>query len=250
MTDLDGYERERWWANDEVGTTVYRLTKPGAPTLFLKTGRGLADEAERLRWASGRLPVPEVVAFRSGEPDDLVTLALPGGGHDRRREPDTARATRRLAEAWRLVHSLPVAECPFDTTTDTLPERAAMRTERLPAFEVWDPFSESYRTASDICRELTTTRPPPEAVVVVHGDASVPNALIADGVLIGIVDLGMLGRGDPWWDISACLGSMSRTDNALGHEGDTFFEAYGMEPDPERERWFRLLYRLQFDLPA
>jgi hypothetical protein len=40
---------------------------------------------------------------------------------------------------------------------------------------------------------------------------------------------------------------MAREDNALGHVRDRFLAAYRVEPDAARERWFRLLYRLQWD---
>jgi aminoglycoside phosphotransferase len=239
--DLDSYEWTPWWANPEAESTTHRLTRAGAPTLFVKQGPDLDAEHERLLWCAGRLPVPEVVSF---EPGRLVTVALRGqGAHDRGHEPDTARAASALAEAWRLVHDLPVDECPFDTTTDTLLARSAVDVD----FEVWDVDEQRMRPAGDVLDELLATRPTTADLVVVHGDASVPNALIEDGVLTGIVDVGHLGVGDRWWDLSACLASMSREDNALGHERDAFLAAYGVAPDPERERWFRLLYRLQWD---
>jgi aminoglycoside phosphotransferase len=246
--DLVGYEWDPWWHNDEEGTVVHRLTAPDRTTLFVKEAPAatLAAEHQRMAWCAGRLPVPEIVSFDGAR---LVTVALPGAGaHDRMATPDTAIAVGVLAEAWRLVHAVPVGDCPFDSTTATMLDRAGAHADVRP-YDVWDPFAGRHRAAATVIAELVAGEPDPLGPVVIHGDTAVPNALVADGRLTGIVDLAALGVGDPWFDLSACLGSMGRPDNGLAHERDRFLDAYGAEPDAERERWFRLLYRLHFDAP-
>lgn len=110
--------------------------------------------------------------------------------------------------------------------------------------EVWDEDRGVMRSAAEVFDELVATRPRPAELVVVHGDASTPNFVIDHGRLTGVVDLGDLGIGDPWFDLATCLKSMRRPGNGLAHEQDRFLEAYGVEPDPVRERWHRLLYAL------
>lgn len=62
------------------GAEVYRLVAPGKPTLFVKEAlTNLHEEAARLGWLRGKLPVPEVVHFCENEHGSvLVTTAVPG----------------------------------------------------------------------------------------------------------------------------------------------------------------------------
>jgi kanamycin kinase len=115
-----------------------------------------------------------------------------------------------LARGLRLIHALPVADCPFDFRQEAA---------------------------------LAHARPDDERPVVCHGDYCTPNILLdPDFEPVGFVDLAELGMADPWWDLAAATWSVSWN---LGEEwGDRFLTAYGVEPDPERLRWYRLLYDL------
>lgn len=250
--DFTGYESERWWGNPEIPTTVHRLVHPTRPWLFVKEAPSLRGEYERLLWCQGRLPVPEVVDFeQSADGDRLVTTAIDGcAAHDRGALPNKTEVAGVLAAAWRTVHEVEADECPFDSTPTSLLHEVCDRLVGNEDMPIWDGERRSQRSASDVYEELVDSIPPDEAPILVHGDASVPNVIVRDGQLAGIVDVGLLGRGDRWWDLSACLGSMSREDNDLGSERDTFMSSYGVAPDLERERWNRLLYRLVFDLPT
>jgi aminoglycoside phosphotransferase len=250
--DLEGYGDEYWWGNPEIPTSVHRLTHPTRPTLFVKHAPSLRREYERLLWCQGRLPVPEVVDFEHGATGDrLVTVAIDGvAAHDRAALPDKDIAAKALAMAWRAVHELDVDDCPFDSTPESLIDDVRERLAGSEDVAIWDADRLDYRPARDIYEELIASVVPAEPTVVVHGDASVPNVLVRDGNVAGIVDLGLLGRGDRWWDLTACLGSMARDDNGLSAERDLFMRTYGRARDLERERWYRLLYRLVFDLPA
>ena len=64
--------------------------------------------------------------------------------------------------------------------------------------------------------------------------------LLIDRDVSGYVDLGELGVADRWWDISVAAWSV--TWNLGPGLEDRFFEAYGIAPDPERIRYYRLLY--------
>ena len=236
-----GYTPELCWANEWAKSSVYRLTAPDEPTLYLKQGPNLAGEHDRFRWCSGRLPVPEVRAFLSGDLDSMVTVGLPGSGaHDRSAEPDTAAVAEALAEAWRAVHALPVDECPFDASTDAL-LAAAEEAVRMGRDDVWDRELRVMRPATEVWSEIERSIPDPDRPAVVHGDACVPNAIVEGGRLTGVVDVGDLGVGDPWLDLSLCVWSMARPGNGLAHEKDRFLHAYGADPRDPRLRWFQLV---------
>ena len=58
----------------------------------------------------------------------------------------------------------------------------------------------------------------------------------------GFVDLGELGAADRWWDVA--VGAWSVGWNFGVELEPLFYESYGIEPDPGRIRFFRLLYDL------
>jgi kanamycin kinase len=90
--------------------------------------------------------------------------------------------------------------------------------------------------------QLRETRPADEDLVVCHGDYCPPNMLVEGRRVTGYVDLGELGVADRWWDVA--VGAWSAGWN-FGEEHEArFYEGYGIEPDPERIRFYRLLYDL------
>lgn len=167
----------------------------------------LLAEETRLRWAGGYLAVPRVL---SSGPGWLHTAALPG-----RSAVDpywTARpvtAVRAIGAGLRIMHdALPVATCPFGR----------------PA---WVPAD----------------APPPDRLVVCHGDACAPNTLLADdGTWAAHVDLGALGVADRWADLAVATWS-TQWNYGPGWE-EPLLEAYGVEADPERTTYYRLLWEL------
>jgi streptomycin 3"-kinase len=77
--------------------------------------------------------------------------------------------------------------------------------------------------------------------VVCHGDLTLPNVLVDPGTarVTGLVDLGRLGRADPYADLALLLATARET---WGDDGDrraaaVLGERYGIEPDPDRLRF-------------
>jgi kanamycin kinase len=148
----------------------------------------------------------------------LVTAALPGdcavGDTWRARRPEAIRA---IAAGLRAIHAIPIDDFPPDWTT-----------------QVW------------VGRRPESLGPPPPLndPVVVHGDACAPNTLISlAGEWVGHVDFGDLAIGDRWADLA--IASLSLDWNfGEGHQ-DELFQAYGIEPDDERLRYYRALWHLE-----
>jgi aminoglycoside phosphotransferase len=85
--------------------------------------------------------------------------------------------------------------------------------------------------------------PTADHLVVCHGDACAPNTLIADnGRWSGHVDLGDLGVADRWADLAVATWS-TEWNYGPGWE-ELLLDAYGIEPDAERTRYYRLLWEL------
>ncbi len=80
--------------------------------------------------------------------------------------------------------------------------------------------------------------------VLVHGDACAPNTLLSiGGDWTGNVDFGDLASGDRWADLA--IASLSLDWNfGEGHQQE-FFDAYGIAPDEERIRYYRILWELE-----
>ena len=210
-----GRVAELVWRN-ELGGLTFRIG-----TAFVKwnpptTGVDLDRERIRLEWLAGRHPAPTVLDHgRDGDAQWLMTAALPGESAvgDRWRA-QRSEAIRAIAAGLRALHAIPADDFPVAWTG-----------------EVWVG-----RTPPGL-----GPRPPVEEPVLVHGDACAPNTLVSsDGQWVGNVDFGDLAVGDRWADLA--VASMSLDWNfGEGHQRE-LFDAYGIEPDPQRIVYYRALW--------
>ncbi|MDH6141418.1 aminoglycoside phosphotransferase [Kitasatospora sp. GP30] len=191
------------------------------------SGLDLGAEAVRLGWAGRFAVVPRVLGEGAdGGGSWLVTAGLPGtmAVADRwKQEPATA--VRAIGEGLRRLHEeLPVGDCPFEWSAEQRVARARGGSGTV---------EEALAALADI--------PPVDRLVVCHGDACAPNTLIGDdGHCTGHVDLGALGVADRWADLAVATWS-TVWNYGPGWE-EPLLEAYGVEPDQERIRYYRLLW--------
>ncbi len=245
------WEAHTEWATEVVYApylyATWRLTSPEGHVRYVKTAfdgvyPSLAEERDRMVWARQHLPVPEVVSYGVDEGVEwLETIALPG--LDATKLTDEPEAVvRALGEGLRRFHEAPTRDCPFDFTLDAALAHCISRVEA--GTETWDMLHSDFKdhTPQTALEELRATRPPSEDVVVCHGDYCFPNMLLEDGVVTGFLDLGELGLADRWWDIA--VGGWSVTWNVDPVWEPLFYEAYGIERDEERIRFYRLMYDL------
>jgi kanamycin kinase len=237
------------WEN-QFGGLTFEVTGP-ADRCFVKwspAGSGIDPEAEpaRLRWAAPYTRVPHVrQAGWDGDGAWLVTEALPGrSAVDERWRRAPARAVAAMGEGLRAFHdSLPPASCPFTWTTEDRLEAVNRRASAgLLRPASW--HREHRALTVDQALALLAAPPPLDSnVVVCHGDACAPNTLVGDdGRCTGHVDLGSLGTGDRWADLAIATWS-TQWNFGPGWEG-RLLSAYGVEPDPDRTAYFRLLWDL------
>lgn len=208
------------------------------------SGIDLAEEAARLRWAASFTTVPRVLGVGADEVGHwLVTAGLPGENAiaDRwKRNP--APAVAAIGAGLRAFHdALPVAECPFSWSIE---DRLADIRRRASAGQI-DPraWRRDSLTGMDQVLGFLMDAPPIEKYVVCHGDTCAPNTLVTDdGRCSGHVDLGSLGVADRWADLAIATWS-TEWNYGPGWE-DPLLDAYGIDPDPRRTRYHRLLWDL------
>lgn len=213
-----------------------------AETDDVESDHPLARECARLRWLRGRVPVPEVAVFTEDAGHAwLLTTTLPGmsiaDAAGRMRAEDLVET---LAAALRTLHAVDMSQCPFDETLPVRLERARRRMERGLVDETDFDARRLGRTAADLFDELVATIPPDDDRVLTHGDYSLPNIIIAGGVLSGFVDVAACGRSDRWVDIALAMRSIEF--NLGAHAVTPFLEAYGIErADRRKADFYQLL---------
>jgi aminoglycoside 3'-phosphotransferase-2 len=147
-----------------------------------------------------------------------------------------------LASALRRLHDVPVSACPFDFG---LPAALAhvetrLRSGLINSTEFTLEFA-AY-SAETAVAELRHDLPAVEDPVITHGDYCVPNVVFDGDLLSGFVDVGELGVADRWRDLAVATWSIGRNIGPGWEE--LFLRTYGVEPDPSRMRFYRLLYEL------
>lgn len=206
------------WRN-ELGGLTFRVADRFVKWNPRSTGIDLDRERVRLDWMAARHPAPRVVEWGEDESSQWIcTIALPGecavGDAWRARRSEAIRA---IATGLRAIHAIPIDDFPPSWTSQVWLARRPASLGDAPAVE----------------------RP-----VLVHGDACAPNTLIdGEGRWVGHVDFGDLAVGDRWADLAIAALSLD-WNFGEGHQ-DELFDAYGVEPDDERIRYYRDLWDLE-----
>ncbi|RKS84291.1 kanamycin kinase [Motilibacter peucedani] len=208
------------WLN-QLGGRTFRAGDRFAKWMPAEHAAVIEREVARLRWAGQWLSVPRVLASGSdgGGGAWLVTAALPGeSAVSARWKAEPARAAAGIGRGLRRLHdALPVEQCPFEWGV----ARRLARAGRPP--------------------DALGPPPPPDRLVVCHGDPCVPNTLLLpDGSVAGHVDLGSLGVADRWADLAVATWSLEW--NYGPGLDDVLLDAYGVEADPVRTQWYRELW--------
>lgn len=247
-----GQPMQAVWRN-EIGGLTFRIGEADAPRAprFVKwtpagSGIDLSAETVRLRWAADFVVVPQVLDEGSDATGSwIVTAGLPGRmAVDDRWKREPATAVRAVGAGLRAMHEqLPVADCPFDWSAESRLEtvRARATAGRIDMANCHADFR--HLGTLERALDLLADPPPVDRLVVCHGDACAPNTLIGDdGTCSGHVDLGALGIADRWADLAIATWS-TQWNYGPGWE-EPLLDAYGIEPDPERITYYRLLWEL------
>lgn len=246
----------------ESGDRVYRRRDGLAYLKEVPRGRmeALARERDRLTWLAGTIMATPRVLFWQ-EADDharLFTTAVPG-------VPASDLPGDRLLEAWPSIaeqfaalHRLPPATCPFDRGLASMVACARDVVARNAVNPDFLPDEDKTRPPSELLARVTDELPIRLAeetgdFVVCHGDACLPNILVAPLTLrcTGLIDLGRLGCADRYADLALLLAnaqeSWTSPDQAERAHA-ILFETLGVTPDRDRLAFYLRLDPLTWPL--
>ncbi|MFJ2557868.1 MULTISPECIES: APH(3'') family aminoglycoside O-phosphotransferase [unclassified Streptomyces] len=250
----DGPDAGRWEpvAGGESGAGVFRAGDGSRYAKCVPAGQvgALAEERDRVGWLAARgVPGARVLDWRAGDAGAcLVTSAVVGVPADRLPAVRLREGWGAIADAVRRLHDLPVRECPFSrdltrmfAAAREVVARGAVNPDFLPEEQRGTPADELLaRLEPQLGRRLAQ-----EAAlsVVCHGDLCLPNIVLDPETLevTGFIDLGRLGRADPYADIALLLANSRETwaDERQARAADeAFADRYGVALDRDRERFY------------
>ncbi|MEV4020413.1 APH(3'') family aminoglycoside O-phosphotransferase [Nonomuraea angiospora] len=210
----------------------------------------LEEERDRVEWLGTQgFPGPRVLDWRvTADGARLVTSAVAGVPADRVPAAELRAAWEKIADAVRRLHDLPARACPFarDLTwmfamAGDVVARGAVNPEFLPVEQQHTPAGELLaRLEPQLERRLAQEA---AETVVCHGDLCLPNIILDPETLdvAGFIDLGRLGRADPYADIALLLANSRETwpdERQANWADERFAERYGIVLDRDRERFY------------
>jgi kanamycin kinase len=235
------------WLNElggltfELGTGSDRCFAKWAPA---DSELDLAGEASRMIWTRPFSLVPEVVAMgKDAAGSWLATTALSGESavSDRWRQEPIVAVTAIGVGLRHLHDHAPVESCPFSWSVSDRIARARQRVaDGMTRASAWHRTHQALTLEDAVA--IATDPPEVDRLVVCHGDACAPNTIIDAGTWSGHVDLGSLGVADRWADLAIATWS-TEWNYGPGWE-HTLLDAYGIESDPARTAYYRLLWDL------
>ncbi len=247
-SDFPAWSLAATWEEDTIGESscdVYRITAPDGTTAYAKIGPAghLAADRVILDWLLDKpLPVPQLLYSNTASERDFMLMTAIEGEHAAS-DSNLAAPERTVvlyAEALRRIHAMPAADCPIDRRLDAVLSEAADRIRfGLVDLDDFEPANHG-RSPEELLAELRDTRPEREELVFTHGDYCMPNLMLWDGAISGIIDWGSGGIADRYQDVALAVRSLRH--NKLADYVPLFLRTYGIEdPDLARIRYYILL---------
>lgn len=209
-------------------------TSPGSSRVWLTDGHAikwapidelvsLTKEATNGRWLHERFPCAGVVDLL---PDGwLITERLAGvPAHRVDLHGNAEAAAHGAAKTLAALHALPIGGAPFAGGWDGLAHLLTGSVERGAVDATYLPEPYSRYAPEELLTIWRQGRPLDEELVISHGDPSLPNILLDQGELTGVVDLGGMRVVDRHFDLAIAQRSVQR--NLGGDAVFLFFETY------------------------
>ncbi|MEJ7849616.1 MAG: APH(3') family aminoglycoside O-phosphotransferase [Pyrinomonadaceae bacterium] len=230
---LDSQKHERIGGGCS-GDAVYFLSEMPA---YLKIGNlaensDLLWERRALDWLAGKFPVPAVIDFDRNEHTEFILISNIRGNPASEIELSIETAPDfilKAATALKRFHEIPIGYCPLDQRLDA---KLAKARENFQGGYVDEGDFDNGRigqSAEQLYRELCRTPPADEDLVFTHGDFCLPNIIVNNGEIAGLIDLDRAGVADRYQDVALFLRSFESNCAAKIDYQKIFCEAYGID---------------------
>lgn len=214
------------------------------------------NEVAMLQWLKGKIPVPEIIEHIHENEYSYILMNKCTGkmACDPYYMMQPKLQVELLAEALHSLWGVSIQGCPSRLT---LQKRLAIAEENIIKNRVDivdaepDTFGPNgFRDPEALLYWLQENQPE-EKETICHGDFCLPNIFLSDNGVSGMIDLGRSGVADPWMDIALCHRSLNNNyrgvygaNSYTGYQPQMLFDVLGIQPDPERIRYYILLDEL------
>lgn len=200
------------------------------PGFYLKTApRGtLFKEAAMTRFFHEKGLATQVLTYESLEEDWLLTRRVPGEDcTDAMYLADPVRLCDTTAQLLRMLHDTDFSGCPVHRTADYL-ETARKNYEAKAYDATLFPDNWGYATAEEAWQEVERNGKFLRSDTLLHGDYCLPNIMLNNWQLSGLIDLDAGGIGDRHIDLFWGIWSLQFNLKTDAYR-DRFLDAYGRD---------------------
>lgn len=200
-------------------------------------------EYEMYQWLAGKLPVPKIVCRVV---EDNVSYMLIEAARGKMLEDDTYRSRPEklvalAAKGIKLLQSVDVYDCPFDSRIDAKLEKARERVESGLTEKIdKNVYTDGIYTYEDVYRYLIENKPE-EELIFSHGDYCFNNYFTNGTEITDFIDMGRAGVSDFYQDIALCVRELMDFEPKYT---DMFIKELGIEPNWEKIKYYILLDEL------
>ncbi len=218
------------------------------------------DEADNehlmMKWLSGKLLVPEILAFEKNNGRSYLLMSRMSGvmACDDYYMDNFDLLIDLLAKAIHMFWEVDISDCPSKMNLDKKLEMAKYNVEHdFVDMENVQPDTfgkEGFKNPQELLEWLIQNRPE-EDIVLSHGDFCLPNIFFLENNVSGFIDLGKTCVADRYQDIALCYRSINNNFNGSyggrihkNMNTDKFFSKLGIEPDWKKIKYYILLDEL------
>jgi streptomycin 3"-kinase len=206
----------------------------------------LVGERDRTDWLSHTdIPCAAVLDWRESSAGAcLVTQAVEGVPASELEPAALRRAWPSMVQMLRDLHGIATDQCPFDRGLGYMLSLAEATVTEDRVVVQFLPAALRHTPPAQILEQIKAEMPIRLAqeragLVACHGDLCLPNVLVdpATGEAQGLIDLGRLGKADPYGDIALFIATARHhwSDKAIAARAEEEFgRIYGAELDPDR----------------
>lgn len=208
----------------------------------------LLDEKNKQEWLRKNtlLPIPKILYYNKNKDHEfLLTTELKGTAAYKLPKLDRKEATIILARTLKRIHEIPIENCPFYFSLEKILSKIKNKIENKTIEEtIVKKYSKAGIKIDDVFQDyLIQEMPKKEDLVFCHGDYCLPNVLIKNNSLTGIIDWGYAGIADRYFDLAMSTWSLSYNYKENNEKlVELYLKEYGIDKlDQKKFYYYRTL---------